>query len=133
MSQELIARSEDLIRLASAYSVHVVDPSFLVIEGIPYLTASGDVGNASLIMVLTLQGDVTTKPADHVIYWTGEYPRRANGQTLDTLGGGNSDLAPFGTVIMFSARAAYTDHHHKACTYIEIISREVRKRKHAEE
>ena len=128
MSQELIARSEDLARLDAAYPVRIVEPSFFVIDGICYVTSSGRVGEASLIMVLTLQGDVTTKPIDHVIYWTGEYPRRADLQVLETLGGGNTNLAPFGDVVMFSARADYTDHHHKATTYIEIINREVRKR-----
>ena len=131
MSRELIARSSDLRTLrAERYSLRIVDDAFLVISGVPYVTATRDVRSAVLVMVLTLQGDRTTKPSDHVAYWSGEHPHRADGTTLDALlapGAGRESVCPsFPSVLMFSAKADYRDYHHKVTTYVEILGREAR-------
>lgn len=132
MSHELIDHSEDLRRLDSAYDVHIIEPDYLVIEGVPYVKPHGELSRASLIIPLHLQGDVvTTKPATHVAYWTGEYPHRADGITPleDSLGGGNANaIHPrLPSVIMFSANGNYESYHHKAMTYMEYMGREARK------
>ena len=131
MSRELIARSPDLRTLeADLYSLRIVDDAFLVTNGVPYVTATRQVQRAELVMVLTLRGDKTAKPGDHVAYWSGEHPHRADGRTLDALlvpNSGRQSVSPsFPSVLMFSAKADYLDYHHKVTTYAEILSREAR-------
>ena len=131
MSHELIGRSSDLKRLvAESYCIRVVDDAYLAADQIPYLRPNGKVGRGSLVMPLTLAGDVTTRPGDHVAYWSGEPPYRGNRAPLDALyspPGSRTSLCPsFPTVMMFSARAAYRDFHHKVANYAEILAREAR-------
>ena len=131
MSRELIARSPDLGTLdAELYSLRIVDDAFLVISGVPYVTATRQVQRSELVMVLTLRGDKTTKPGDHVAYWSGEHPHRADGRTLDALlvpNSGRQSVSPsFPSVLMLSAKADYRDYHHKVTTYAEILGREAR-------
>ena len=131
MSRELIARNPDLSSLeADLYSLRIVDDAFLVIDGVPYVTATQQVQRAALVMVLTLRGDTTAKPGDHVAYWSGEHPYRADGKKLDALLVPNSkreSVSPsFPSVLMFSAKADYRDYHHKVTTYTEILGREAR-------
>ena len=131
MSRELIALSPDLRALeADGYCLRIADDALLVIDRVPYVTASREVQRAELVMPLTLRGDATTKPDDHVAYWTGEHPHHANGKTLDAL------LVPysvpvhmsrtFPSVLQFSAKADYQDYRHKVRTYVEILGREAR-------
>ena len=131
MSRGLIARSPDLRMLeADLYSLRIVDDAFLVISGVPYVTATQQVRRAELVMVLTLRGDETAKPGDHVAYWSGEHPHRADGRTLDALlvpNSGRESVSPsFPSVLMFSAKTDYQDYHHKVTTYAEILGREAR-------
>ena len=131
MSRGLIARSSDLQKLTTdLYSVRIVDDAFLVIDGVPYVTATRQVQRAELVMILTLRGDETAKPGDHVAYWSGEHPYRADGRTLDALlapkSGRERVGASFPSVLMFSAKADYRDYYHKVTTYIEILGREAR-------
>ena len=131
MSRELIARSSDLSTLeADGYSLRIADDAFLVIDRVPYVTSTREVQRAELVMVLTLRGDVTAKPGDHVAYWAGEHPHHADGRTLDALlvpTAGRESMGPsFPSVVMFSAKADYRDYHHKVTTYVEILRREAR-------
>ena len=131
MSRGLIARSPDLRTLeADGYSLRIVDDAFLVIDRVPYVTAAHQVWHAALVMILTLRGDATAKPGDHVAYWSGEHPHCADGRTLDALlvpNSGRNFVSPsFASVLMFSAKADYRDYHHKVTTYAEILGREAR-------
>ena len=130
MSRELIARSTDLTSLeANGYSLRIVDDAYLVVDRVQYVTASRQVGQAELIMVLTLQGDRTATPGDHVAYWSGTHPYRANGTTLDALllpSSQRTSVCPsFPSVLMFSAKTNYRDYFHKVTTYVGILKREV--------
>ena len=131
MSRGLIARSPDLRTLeADRYSLRIVDDALLVIDRVPYVTPARQVQRAELVMVLTLRGDKTAKPGDHVAYWSGEHPHRADGRKLDALlvpNSGREIVSPsFPSVLMFSAKADYQDYHHKVTTYAEILGREAR-------
>ena len=131
MSRELIARSPDLGKLETdGYYLRVVDDAFLVIDRVPYVTASREVQRAELVIVLTLRGDVTAKPGDHVAYWAGEHPHHADGRMLNALlapdSGRERVSTTFPSVLMFSAKADYQDYHHKVTTYVEILGREAR-------
>lgn len=133
MSQELIARNEDLKRLKeSGHSLRFQD-GFLLIEDIPYLAPSGSLCTSALAMQLDLSGNQTVQPGDHVAYWTGEFPCTASGKKLEALGeSAHGQCLGDGTNLryMFSAKpegGRYRDYEHKALTYIEIITREARK------
>ena len=131
MSRGLIDRSRDLRTLGSAgYCLRIADDAFLVIDRVPYVTAAREVQRAELVMVLTLRGDATAKPGDHVAYWAGEHPHHADGRKLDALlvpNSGRESLSPsFPSVLMFSAKADYRDYHHKVTTYVEVLAREAR-------
>ena len=131
MSRGPIDRSRDLRTLeADGYSLGIADDAFLVINGVPYVTPTLQVQRAQLGRILTLRGDETAKPGDHVAYWSGEHPHRADGRPLDALlvpDSGRSSVSPsFPSVLMFSAKADYRDYHHKVTTYVEILGREAR-------
>ena len=126
MSRGLIARSPDLRTLeADRYSLRIADDAFLVIDRVPYVTLARQVQRAELVMVLTLQGDKTSKPGDHVAYWSGEHPHRADGRTLDALlapNSGRESVSPsFRSVLMLSAKADYRDYHHKVALVHESV------------
>ena len=131
MSRGLIALSTDLRTLeADRYYLRIADDAFLVIGRVPYVTPARQVQRAELVMVLTLRGDKTAKPGDHVAYWSGEHPHRADGRPLDALlvpNSGRESVSPsFRSVLMLSAKADYRDYHHKVTTYTEILGREAR-------
>ena len=131
MSRGLIDRSPDLRTLkAEGYCLRIADEAFLVIDRVQYATAAREVQRAELVMALTLRGDATTKPGDHVAYWTGKHPHLADGRKLDALLAPNSVrqiVSPsFPSVLMFSAKANYRDYRHKVTTYVEILGREAR-------
>ena len=131
MSHVLIDRSPDLLKLSrSGFYIDIVDEAYLVVHDVPYVTASKTIQRSDLVFVLTLGGDRTVKPSDHVAYWSGEHPYYANGSTLDALLQPNSirsNLTPsYTSVLMFSAKADYRDYFHKVTTYVEILAREAR-------
>ena len=134
MSRALIARNQDLRKLeGEGYTVRIVDDAYLLVENVPYVTAQGEVQESTLVMELTLSGDITVRPASHVAYWTGSFPYKASGQKLVALLTESatrnviSDSVP--PVYMLSAKPAdgYSNYHHKVTTYVEILSREARR------
>ena len=83
-------------------------------------------------MELTLSGDLTVQPANHVAYWAGEFPYEASGSKLlalltESVGKTtiSNSLPP---VYQLSAKPAhgYSNYHHKVTTYVDILSREAR-------
>ena len=133
MSRALIARSNDLRALEDeGYTLRIVDDAYLVIENVPYVTAQRNVQESALVMELTLSGDLTVRPANHVAYWVGEFPYEASGNKLLALLSESATRAPisdsFPPAYMVSAKPArgYSDYHHKVTTYVEILSREAR-------
>ena len=134
MSRALIARNRDLRSLEDeGYTLRIVDEAYLLVENIPYVTAQKEVQESTLVMELTLSGDLTVRPANHVAYWAGEFPYEANGNKLLALlteGSREFSLSDFlPTVYQLSAKPAsgYSDYYHKVTTYVDILSREARR------
>ncbi|MDE2751327.1 MAG: ThiF family adenylyltransferase [Gemmatimonadota bacterium] len=134
MSHALIARNTDLRRLQTeGYALRVVDGAYLVIEDIPYVDAHGAVLDGTLVMELTLSGDVTVPPATHVAHWGGEFPHDAAGDKLvalihEAMGRQSlSELLPPTYQLSAKPDGHYRDYHHKVATYVEILSREARR------
>ena len=129
MSHALIARSTDLTRLQEdGYTLRISDSGYLVIENVPYVTASREVQEGSLIMELALSGDVTVPPTSHIAYWHGEFPHQADGTKLVALLQKNAETISVSgsTVYQLSAKPenGYENYYHKVSTYVEILSRE---------
>lgn len=127
MSRRPIARSPDLLRLRNEGFDLDVRGGCLLVHGVPYVTAAREVRRGTLFMDLDLAGDVTTRPASHVAYWTGEHPCHRNGSKIsafehpsppqDRGDGLRADHT-------FSAKAEYRDYHHKVTTYVGRIAGE---------
>ena len=133
MSRALIARNRDLRGLEDeGYTLRIVDEAYLLVENVPYVTAQGEVQEGTLVMELTLSGDLTVPPANHVAHWAGEFPHEANGDRLLALlaeGASKASLTDsLPPVYQLSAKpdGGYRDYGHKVTTYVDILSREAR-------
>ena len=133
MSHALIARNADLRKLETeGYALRIVDDGYLLTENVPYVTAHGEVHEGTLVMALTLSGDLTVPPTTHAAHWTGEFPYDASGNKLLVLikeGARKRSLSvSIPPIYQLSAKpdGGYRDYHHKVTTYVEILSREAR-------
>ena len=134
MSHALIARNSDLRQLQEeGYTLRIVDGGYLLTGNVPYVTARGDVQEGTLIMELTLSGDLTVPPTTHVAHWSGEFPYDAGGNKLlalihdNTKRGSLSTLLPPAYQLSAKPDGRYRDYHHKVATYVEILGREARR------
>jgi hypothetical protein len=67
MSSVAISRSPDLSRLREeGYEVEIRS-NHLLVHAVPYLNTKGEVARASLVSELTMAGDVTDMPRDHMV------------------------------------------------------------------
>ena len=129
MSHLLINRSPDLKRLQDeGYDVDVRS-GYLLLTGVPYVNSRREVNRGALIAKLVLAGDATARPDDHVAFFAGEYPCRADGSEIAQIkhSSGERTLAE-GVVIQhsFSAKPkpgdSYPDYYEKMATYAAILS-----------
>ena len=127
MPLSLIDRSADLARLIDdGYEVDVRS-GYLILRQVPYVTENAAVKRGLLVSGLTLAGDVTTRPSDHVVMFAGSMPCDQNGRPLNQIhhSSGSQELAEGLTVDhSFSSKPpeGYTDFYHKMTTYEAIIS-----------
>jgi molybdopterin/thiamine biosynthesis adenylyltransferase len=123
MSQRLIGRSPDLRRLVEDGFELEVRGGYLLVSHVPHVTGRRHVRYGTLVVDLTLAGEVTTRPADHVARFSGEAPCDAAGQPLSKLinGSQKQDLGN-GIVVdhLFSAKPpdGYSDYHQKVTAYV---------------
>lgn len=79
--RRLVRNSPDLSRLINeGYAVRIAG-GHLVIDDIPFATAAGGIARGSLICPLDLQGEATTRPSTHVMWFT-ELPYASDGTLL---------------------------------------------------
>lgn len=127
MSRRLIARSPDLRRLVEEGFEVEVRGGFLLVGHVPFVTAARAVQYGTLVMELTLAGDVTARPSDHVARFIGEAPCDADGTPLSQIinGSQRQDLGD-GIVVehLFSAKPSggYRDYHHKVTAYVARLA-----------
>src|SRR5207244_831853 len=82
MSQQPIDRSPDLKRLRDeGYDLDIVE-AYLVVRGIPYLAAKGDIRYGTLFCAFAGAG---TPPPDHTAYFVGAYPCHADGAQMSQI------------------------------------------------
>lgn len=128
MSPQPFAHSPDLKKLREeGYCVEVRD-NLLIMREVPYLNASGEVLQGTLISPLQLAGDKALPPDNHQVFFVGEAPYHQNGSPLN-LGGslgsypvGAGFVAQFHYSIKPQKEQRYEDYHHKMTTYAGLLS-----------
>lgn len=127
MSRQRISLSPDLALLqAEGYEV-AIRYDHLVITGVPYVNSRGEVRLGTLVSDLSMAGDRTTKPQNHVAMFCGEFPCDRDGKPVEKLrhGTGDNVIGPgLTTNHSFSRKPAegYADYHHKMTTYVSLLS-----------
>lgn len=127
MSHELISRSADLRQLQDeGYEVEVRS-NHLLIHSVPYLNPRGVVGRGTLVSDLTLAGDVTTTPGNHVAWFVGEHPCQKDGREIPQIKHTSQSTQLAQDIVVnhsFSNKPAqgYANYHQKMTRYIDIVS-----------
>lgn len=127
MSQQLISRSPDLKRLRDEGYDLSIRGGYLVLNQVPYLSPSRQVNRGTLVSELTMAGDITARPATHVVYFAGETPCHGDGRPLAEviISSGHQVLAD-GVEIdhTFSSKppAGYPNYYEKLTTYAAILA-----------
>ena len=127
MSNVLINRSSDLRKLRDAGYEVEVRGGFLFVGGVPYVNSQGQVKIGILVSELTLAGDVTTTPGNHVIHFIGDHPCDINGAEVTAIKHCTGDQQLLDGVVVnhsFSNKpdGGYRDYYEKVTTYIDTIS-----------
>jgi len=127
MQSALISRSPDLQRLRDdGYEVEIRS-GHLLVHSVPYVTTTGVVARGTLVSDLTLAGDATTRPANHVAWFIGQHPCDKDGREISAIKHGSTsfNLAPdIVAQHAFSNKppSGYPDYHAKMIRYVEVIS-----------
>ena len=129
MSQLPISRSADLKRLRDEGYDLEIRSGCLLVKDVPYVNSRKEVKRGILVMKLMLADDETTRPDDHVAYFSGDYPCDEDGVEISKIEhqSGERSLAE-GVVIQhsFSAKpkpdGSYPDYYTKVTWYVSILS-----------
>jgi hypothetical protein len=124
----LISRSPDLKRLRDeGYEVNV-ENSYLLVTHIPYVNTQRQVAYGTLVSILDLTGDRTTKPKTHVALWSGDYPCDSRGIQLTMLVNeqNKNERIRDGLFATYSfsqkpSPDGYIDYYEKMTTYIRML------------
>ena len=127
MSHKLISRSPDLKKLRDAGYAIEVKGGYLVTHHIPYVNSNRQIVYGTLVSELTLSGNKTAKPNNHVIHFIGEHPCNKDGTPMTGLVNQqvNTTLLHDLTanyILSNKPRDGYTDYFHKISQYIKVIS-----------
>lgn len=130
MSLQLINRSPDLKRLRDeGYNIEIRS-NHLLIHDVPYVDSKQKVQRGILASTLTLAGDVTASPKNHVALFAGEHPCNADGSIIAGIKHQSRNQKIDDTITVnhsFSARPKpknkYDNYYDKMSTYVAIISK----------
>ena len=126
MSSTPTGRSADIQRLVTAgYSIEIRQ-NHLLMHDVPYVDESRQVRRGTLVTPLTLAGNITTAPSDHIAYFIGVAPCTWQGSPMTVLNhSGPNELAP-GLRIdrSFSNKPAtpFVDYERKLLHYEALLS-----------
>jgi hypothetical protein len=128
MSQQLISRSADLKRLRDeGYDIEIRS-SYLLVKHVPYVNAQREVKFGTLVSALTLAGEVTTTPSNHVVTFAGEHPCNKDGSPMvKIVNQSQQQQLDAGLVVhhTFSSKplsGSYNDYYEKMTTYATILA-----------
>ena len=128
MSQRLINRSKDLLRLRNEGYEIEIRSGYVLIHHVPYVDGRKEIKFGVLVCELTLAGDVTAPPGSHVAYFMGEHPCNRDGSKLARIENASSSLVLANDLTIdhtFSSKplsGSYKDYYEKVTTYVAIIS-----------
>ncbi|TRZ70007.1 MAG: ThiF family adenylyltransferase [Rhodocyclaceae bacterium] len=127
MSHPLISHNSDLKRLRDEGFEVEIRSGLLLVGSVPYFTAKGVVEYGTLVSELTLAGDVTTAPATHLVYFTGDHPCQKDGTEIPQIRHGvEKKLLAEGLEVQrsFSNKppGGYPDFYEKMARYAQVIS-----------
>jgi len=130
MSQKPISRSADLTRLRNEGYDLEIRSGHLLVKDVPYVAAGRIVKRGILVMPLKLAGDVTVKPENHVAHFIGEFPCRADGTPIRTIGEKCNGRTKLGEGVeinhTFSAKpmpsGSYENYYDKVTQYVTLLS-----------
>lgn len=128
MSQQLISRNRDLKLLRDeGYDVEIRS-GYLVIHDVPYVNSAKEVKRGVLVSELTMSGDLTAKPNNHVALFSGEQPCNCNGTVIQKIMHQANDTRIDESLTVnrsFSSKpksGGYKDFYDKMTTYIAILA-----------
>ena len=85
MLHKLIDHSPDLKKLRDeGYEVEVKG-THLLVSGVPYFNSRKEICYGTLVTDITIAGDRTGKPKNHVIHFIGEHPCNKDGSIMAAL------------------------------------------------
>jgi len=127
MSQQLINLSPDLKRLRDEGFEIEIRNDHLLIAGIPYVNSKKELKRGILVSDLSMSGNKTIKPANHVAHFSGEHPCQNDGAIIPNITCESSSKVIGGLTINYSfsckpSKGGYEDYYEKVTTYVEIIS-----------
>jgi hypothetical protein len=126
MSKQLISRSADLQRLRDEGYDIGVRSNYLVVNGVPYVTAERTVEYGSLVSELSTSGDTTTTPSTHEIFLVGSIPHDHQGSELTNMINQRGEIALAADLVAccsFSRKPSegYPDYYEKVTSYVGIL------------
>jgi hypothetical protein len=129
MSQRPINHSPDLKKVRDEGYDLEIRSGCLLVKDVPYVNSRKEVKRGILAMKLVLAGDETSRPDDHVAYFTGDHPCNEDGTEIAQIKHVSGERSLADGVVMqhsFSAKPkpadAYADYYEKVTTYVAIIS-----------
>ena len=134
MSQSVISRSPDLLRLRNEGLELEVRAGLLLVHAVPYLNAQGGVERGTLCCPLALASpEQTAKPADHMMHFIGGYPHKLSGGPITAIECQAGTFALADGVVAnywFSNKpretGSYETFYEKVMSYVRVIWHEVR-------
>lgn len=128
MSEAIINRSPDLIKLQSEdYRIEICS-GYLIVHYIPYLNKNKEIKSGTLVMALANSGNITIKPKDHTAYFIGEQPCNIDGSFVTSLVNSPQKQNLYANVVSdfylscHPDDRVYADYYDKVTTYYNIIS-----------
>jgi len=128
MSHQLISRSTDLKKLRDEGYDIAIRSGHLIVRQVPYVNSGKKICFGTLISKLTLAGDITAKPDDHVAFFEGEYPCHVDGTAIEQFRSGTErynlgqDLCASHRFSAKPISGGYANYYDKITNYEAILS-----------
>ncbi len=129
MSQRPINHSADLKRLRDEGYHLEIRSGCLLVKDVPYVNSRKEVQRGILVMKLVLAGDETSRPDDHVAYFSGDHPCNDDGTEIAQIKHqSRAHSLADGVPVQhsFSAKPkpedSYENYYDKVTTYLAILS-----------
>lgn len=127
MSQQLINHNLDLKKLRDEGLEVEIKASYLIVSHVPYVNSQKQICYGTLVSDLTLSGDKTLRPNNHVIQFIGDHPCHKDGREIIEIKHNSCNQRLIEGVEInhsFSNKppGGYADYYEKFSRYIEIIS-----------